>query len=67
MSLHGGGGWGGGGWDTALQIFSELHEWPNKPYQGSFLAVNPQNVDINIHLVGHFEPVGHLSASTKAI
>ena len=32
MSLHRGGRWGGGGWDTALQkkIF-ELQKWPNRP------------------------------------
>ena len=41
MSLGRGGDWGGGGWDTALQIFYQTHEQPNRPYQGSFLAVNP--------------------------
>ena len=36
MSLRRGGGWGGGGWDTALQNLHLSHEQPNRPYQGSF-------------------------------
>ena len=72
MSLCRGGGWGGGGGDTALQNFYQSHERPNRPYQGSFLAVNPQIAansvpDINIHLAESFQPIGHLPASTKAI
>ena len=31
----------GGWWDTALQKFSVLHKQPNKPCEGSFLAVSP--------------------------
>ena len=72
MSLRRGGGWGGGGWDTALQDFYQLHERPNRPYLVSFLAVTPQNAaksipNINIHLAVCFQPVGHLSANTRAI
>jgi len=40
MALCRGSGLGGGGWDIALQHFSKIHEWPNKPYQWSFLAIN---------------------------
>ena len=39
MSLRRGRGWGGGGWDTALQNFYQPHEQPNR----SFLDVNPTN------------------------
>ena len=39
MSLRRGGGWGGGGWDTALQNFYLSHEQPNRPYQGSFVTL----------------------------
>ena len=41
MYLHRGGGWNGGGWNTTLQKNCELHEWPNRPYQWSFLTVIP--------------------------
>ena len=48
--------------------FSELHERPNRPYQGSLLAGDVKSIsDINIHLAGRFQPIGHLLASTKAI
>ena len=74
MSLRRGGGWGGGGWDTALQNFYLSHEQPNRPYQGPsvFELQTSQNAaksipDTPIHLAGRFQPVGHLSASTRAI
>ena len=68
MSPHRGGEWGGGGWDTALQDFSQLHKRP----KGSFLAVNPTKFclsipDIIIYLAGHFQPISHSLASTSAI
>ena len=72
MSLRKGGGWGGGGWDTALKIFICHMNSQIGHTKGHFKLSTSQNAaksipGITIYIPGRFQPVGHLSASIRAI
>ena len=64
--------------EGGIQLYKNIflsHEQPNRTYRGSgILSCKPyiQNAaksisDITTHLAGRFQPVGLLSASTRAI
>ena len=65
----------GGGWLAGYSIAKKLTSYKNGQTGlscGHFQLLSLQNVaksipDINIHLARRFQPVGYLSASTRAI
>ena len=69
MSLFRGGGWAG--YSITKKLTSYMNGQINL-FCGHFQLLYLQNVaksipDINIHLARRFQPVGYLSASTRAI